>query len=198
MLEEHEILKLKQLKEELKAARSDQVTGGNLKGAKKLARRKHRVRELPSDYAEMSPAQRNRLANQGTRGAGDRDHHPGAVLSVQLVGCGHRVRVEALATGQVPGRARCQRCGVWGNADLASVRGPVVNVTREVVGRRVEERDGRVFRVEVLRTPRRARVPQPYVALATGRSLSPSAVAAPPFAARRGISPNRLDLEHTA
>ncbi len=83
---------------------------------------------------------------------------PGVRLSVELAHCRHRVRVEAHASGFPPRRARCPRCRRWRMTIPATARTPSPNnVTRAVVAERVEERDGRLFTVKVMRTPRRAR-----------------------------------------
>jgi len=78
-------------------------------------------------------------------------------ISVQLKKCGHRARVEALSSGLVPGRAQCPKCHRWRNTIPHTARKPIHNVTREVVEERTEVRDGRVYTVTVLKTPRRAR-----------------------------------------
>lgn len=85
-------------------------------------------------------------------------HVPGLVLSVQLAVCGHRMRVEVLASGQVPARARCQRCLRWRDTEPESARRPVRMAQRKVVEERLEIRDGQSFRVQVLKTPPRARI----------------------------------------
>jgi hypothetical protein len=81
---------------------------------------------------------------------------PGQRMSVQLKKCGHRVRVEALSSGAVPGRAQCPKCHRWRNTVPHTARRPVQKATRQVVEQRTEVRDGRPFTVTVLKTPRRA------------------------------------------
>jgi hypothetical protein len=83
---------------------------------------------------------------------------PGVRLSVELAHCRHRVRVEAHASGFPPRRARCPRRRRWRMTIPATARTPSPNnVTRAVVAERIEERDGRLFTVTALKTPRRAR-----------------------------------------
>lgn len=82
---------------------------------------------------------------------------PGSRLSGELVKCHHRARVEANTRGWPPRRARCTLCRRWRNTIPSSARRPIPNATRTIVAERVEERDGRLFSVRVLATPRRAR-----------------------------------------
>ena len=90
---------------------------------------------------------------------------PGSRVSVQLDKCGHRTRTrvgrEALEVGSggwlMVRRAHCPRCRRWRKVLHDTARKPQQNATRTVVGEREEVRDGRVFRVTVFRTPRRAR-----------------------------------------
>jgi hypothetical protein len=102
-----------------------------------------------------------KVRRQGTRasrvGVGVR-LPPGRVFSVELHGCGHRARVEVLASGWLPRRAKCPKCRRWRFTRAGTARRPVQNATRRVVEERVEVRDGREFRVQVLATPPRARV----------------------------------------
>jgi hypothetical protein len=83
---------------------------------------------------------------------------PGERLSVELGHCHHRVRLEAHASGYPPRRAQCPHCRRWRDTIPGTARKPRPNKTSAVVGERVEERDGRLFTVKVLRTPRRARL----------------------------------------
>lgn len=105
-----------------------------------------------------SPPQLKRLQRQGIRPAvlGPR-FPPGSVVSVQLVKCAHRARVEALSSGYVPARAKCPRCGRWRGTLPLTARKPIRAATRVVVDERSELRDGRTYSVQVLKTPRRAR-----------------------------------------
>jgi hypothetical protein len=95
---------------------------------------------------------------QGTRTHSKLRFVPGRPISVQLEKCGHRARVEAPASGLVPRRAKCPRCHRWRNTLEHTARKPIRQATRTVVDERTEIRDGREYKVVVLKTPRRARV----------------------------------------
>ena len=154
MLEDREMAKLEMLKAQFEAEEDEKKKNG-----RNRSKKPHRIRMLKPELKPelLSPAQRRRLSNQGSRGAGESCHVPGLVLSVQLESCGHRARVEVLASGQVPARARCQRCLRWRDAEPGTARRPVQTAQREVVEERVEVRDGERYRVQVLKTPPRAR-----------------------------------------
>lgn len=123
-------------------------------------------RELDDGGRGLSVERRRRLASQGIRGAKVGDQHvPGDVLSVELTRCGHRARVEALSSGWLPQRAKCPTCRRWQNTMPLTARKPERRGTGFVVGERFEERDGRVFTVKVLETPRRARFRTPQRAM---------------------------------
>jgi hypothetical protein len=129
------------------------------------SRRKHKesrrnfrpTRELtPAELHSANPAQRRRLERQGVR-----DHPqsplfpPGLILSVELRRCGHRARVEVLPTGRLPARASCPQCRRWSDTEPSTARSPRRNASRTVVYERVEERERRTYRVQVLENPRR-------------------------------------------
>jgi hypothetical protein len=106
---------------------------------------------------EGNPIRRRLLENQGSRpAAGTERFAPGIVVSAQLAGCAHRVRVEALAAELLPERAKCPTRR-WSSTLPGTARLSVRNAAREVVRERVDVRDGREFQVQVLKTPRRAR-----------------------------------------
>jgi hypothetical protein len=123
-------------------------------------RRGKAYRELvPSEFADASPGRRERLRDQGVRGHPRSPlFPPGLVLSVELECCSHRSRIEVLACGRIPARASCRTCRRWSDTLPETARHPLPNATRTVVSERVEEREGRAFRVQVLATPRRARL----------------------------------------
>jgi ssDNA-binding Zn-finger/Zn-ribbon topoisomerase 1 len=153
MLKKSEIEKLEKLKSELGRAHSRR---GRKKKRGRVVYRTRRT--LSSLELETSAAQRRRLESQGVRPAAGADRFPpGDVVSVKLA-CGHRTRVEALASGLLPARAKCPTCRRWSNTDVGSARQPRQNASRRVVAERVETRDGREFTVRVLATPRRARM----------------------------------------
>jgi hypothetical protein len=108
----------------------------------------------------MSDKQKRYLESnrQGTRTHSTLRFVPGRPISVQLEKCGHRTRVEAPASGLVPRRAKCPRCHRWRNTLEHTARKPGRNVTRTIVDERTEIRNGQMFKVFVLKTPRRARV----------------------------------------
>jgi hypothetical protein len=117
------------------------------------------MRALSQEQGEELKAQlRHRKPNQGTREHQGERFVPGRPVSVQLTKCGHRARVEALASGFIPRRAKCKRCHRWRNTLEQTARKPIRNGTRTVIAERTELRDGREYKVTVLQTPRRARV----------------------------------------
>jgi hypothetical protein len=83
---------------------------------------------------------------------------PGVRYSVELDRCGHRACVDARAKGWLPRRAHCPTCHRWRNVRPETARRPIRQGSRTIIGERFEERDGRVFTVKVLETPRRARL----------------------------------------
>jgi hypothetical protein len=151
-VQESEIKKLSKLKSELEQAHSRRR---RKKERGRVVYRTHRT--LSALELETSAAQRRRLESQGVRPAAGADRFPpGDVVSVKLA-CGHRSRVEALASGLLPARAKCPTCHRWSNTDVRSARQPKQNASRKIVAERVEIRDGREFTVRVLATPRRTR-----------------------------------------
>jgi hypothetical protein len=121
-------------------------------------RRAHRDRVLSAEEElGTSSAQKAQLRAQSTAGAKGTRYPPGGVVSVQLERCEHRARVEALASGLLPGRAKCPQCRLWRNTIPATARKPLRSATRTVVDESVEVRAGRTFVVKTLATPRRAR-----------------------------------------
>ena len=116
------------------------------------------MKALSKEQGEQLKAQlRHRRSNQGTREHRSRRFVPGRPVSGQLAKCGHRARVEALASDFIPRRAKCPRCHRWHNTLEQTARKPIRNGTRTVIGERTELRDGREYKVTVLATPRRAR-----------------------------------------
>jgi hypothetical protein len=108
--------------------------------------------------SDGNPARRRRLERQGVRAHPQSPlFPPGTTLSVVLGRCQHRTRVDVLAAGRIPARASCPRCQRWSDTLPGSARIPRPNASRALVSERVEERDGRIYTVKTLATPRRAR-----------------------------------------
>jgi hypothetical protein len=124
---------------------------------KKRYRATRRLSE--TELAMSNRDQRCRLETQGVRANKNGPLlPPGHTFSVQLQKCGHRARVDVLASGFLPRRAKCPTCRRWRNTIAETARRPVRAATRTIVDKHTEERDGRTFTVSVLATPRRAKL----------------------------------------
>ena len=127
--------------------------------SKPKPRQKSPTRELTdNEFIFANAEQRRRLERQGVHAHPRSPLFPaGSILSVELRGCGHRARVEVLASGKLPARASCPRCQEWSDTKPTTARPPRKLASRVVVSERVEERGGKTYTVKVLATPRRAR-----------------------------------------